>query len=130
MKPSLRRALGVVLGSSVVALVLLSAGIAALLVWGLPELIGTVSIDGEVIRVSDRAQTGLWLIATAVALAALLLVAVAVPAAIALGLLATTLGLVVALSPLLVAGALGVWLWRRSAAAPGPATMASPPPPR
>ena len=117
------------LGTSLVALLMLSAAIAALIVWGLPELIGLISIDGQVISVGVDAHAGHWLIVTAAVLVALLVAAVAIPASIVLALIAAAVSVIVAVSPLLLVAVLGVWLWRRSAAVPA-ATISSPTTPR
>jgi hypothetical protein len=93
-----------------------------------------VVIDGDEVWTVDPAVLGLepWMVALGL-LAALLAVIVVVPVALAIAFAALAIGLVfglgvpllvgllvtaVALSPLLLLVALGVWLWRRSAAAP------------
>jgi hypothetical protein len=129
MNTPLRRALRIVLGTSLVALLMLSAAIAALLVWGLPELIGLVSIDGQVLTLGVEPNAGHWLIVTAAVLVALLVAAVAIPASIVLALIATAVSVIVAVSPLLLVAVLGVWLWRRSATVPA-ATISSATTPR
>ena len=121
MNPSLRRTLRVALGLMLLAILLVSASIAAFLVWGLPELLGTITIDDQVLAAPGGAHVGHWLIATAGVLIAALTVLLIVPVAIVLGVLAAAIGLAAALSPLLLAGVLAVWLWRRSAARPAQA---------
>jgi hypothetical protein len=96
-----------------------------------------VVIDGDEVWTLDPALLGLepWMVAVGV-LAALLVVIVVVPVALAIAFAALAIGLVfglgvpllvgllvtaVALSPLLLLVALGVWLWRRSSNTPPPA---------
>ena len=113
----LSRTLRVTLGLMLLAILLVSASIAAFLVWGLPELLGTITINDHVITVPG-AHAGHWLLATAGILIAALTVLLVVPIAILLGVLSAAIGLAAALSPLLLMGVLAVWLWRRSAVPP------------
>jgi hypothetical protein len=108
---------------------------AAYLVFELPNGLGTLTVNGEVIDLHG-AHAGHWVVATCAVLAAMLVALVVVPAAVLLGiglpallaagalgagLLLAGIALAAALSPLLLLAALGVWLWKR---AKRPATMA------
>jgi hypothetical protein len=115
MNPGPGRTLRVLLGLMLLVILLVSASIAAFLVWGLPELLGIITIDDHVLAAPGNAHAGHWLLATAGVLIAALTVLLVVPVAIAFGVLSAAFGLVAALSPLLLVGALAVWLWRRSA---------------
>jgi hypothetical protein len=101
--------------------VLIAAAIAAWLLWGLPQEIGTVSINGKVLEIDPHA--GHWVLATigillvglivmavvaTVAVLALIVPLVVVP----LGVAVAALGVGLVLSPLLL---LIWWLWKRRA---------------
>jgi hypothetical protein len=109
---------------------LVSAASAAFLLWGLPELIGTITINGQEIAMEGHADAGHWLLATLGILVCLLALLTLVPLVIVLFMLAITIAFALAISPLLLVAAFALWVWRRSAARPGGANMpptASPP---
>ena len=100
--------------------ILTAMAVAAFLLWGLPQEIGPITINGELIDLHG-AHGGHWAAATLGILVAMVVVAVVVPTVVmvavfvpllmsAMGLLigAAVLGLV--LSPVWL---LGLWLWRR-----------------
>ena len=108
------------LGSVAVVALLVCMLIAAYLVWGLPEELGRVTVNGEVIDLHG-AHAGHWLLATLGILLAAMIVIIVVPSvailAVILPITLTAAGLLLAaavvallLSPLLL---LGVWLWKR-----------------
>ena len=122
------------------ALLVLLVTAAALVSWtvDLEALPVHVVIDGEEVWNFDPSLLGLrpWMIVGAL-LAGLLMVVVVVPVALAVAFVALAIGLVfglgvplllgvliagVALSPLFLLIALGVWLWRKSAAPPAAPT--------
>ena len=109
-------ALGLVVTLALLAAMLLGA----YLVWGLPDEIGRVTVNGEVINLHG-AHAGHWLLASLIVLVALMVAIVVVPAfallalvvpvtLVAFGLVtgAALVGLL--LSPLI---AFGWWLWKR-----------------
>jgi hypothetical protein len=118
MNPILRRTLWVAFWLALLVVVLVSAAAAAFLVWGLPELFGTITVNEQVILAPGSADAGHWLLATAGVLAAALALLLVVPVVLVLSLAAAAIALVASLSPLLLVGALAVWLWRRSARKP------------
>lgn len=99
----------------------LAALVAALLVWALPQIVGSITVNGQTIELT-QAHAGHWLMATAVVLVAMMVVMLVVPVALVLGLalpiFATAFAMLVVaavlalvLSPLLLVG----WLiWRSS----------------
>ena len=109
----------------IAALVLLLAmGIAAFLLWGLPQAVGSVTVNGQVVDLHG-AHAGHWALATLGVLLVMLVLAVVLPLVAIIGLtvplLATTLGLLVGaaaialvLSPLLLVW----WLSKRNAKPP------------
>ncbi len=111
---------------AITALVLLLAmGIAAFLLWGLPEAVGTLTINGRVVDLHG-ANAGHWAMATLGVLLVMLVLAVVLPLVAIIGLtvplMAATLGLLVGaaaialvLSPLLL---LLWWLSKRNAKPP------------
>ena len=120
----MRKAAWFVLASAMLLAVLAAMGVAAFLVWGLPQEIGQVTVNGHVLDLHG-AHAGHWLLATLGVLLALTVILVVVPtvallamivplslAAIGLTVAALAVGLV--LSPLLL---LAWWLWKRSAKA-------------
>ena len=120
----MRKAAWFVLASAMLLAVLAAMGVAAFLVWGLPQEIGRVTVNGHVLDLHG-AHAGHWLLATLGVLLALTVILVVVPtvallamivplslAAIGLTVAALAVGLV--LSPLLL---LAWWLWKRSAKA-------------
>ena len=120
----MRKAAWLVLASAMLLAVLAAMGVAAFLVWGLPQEIGQVTVNGHVLDLHG-AHAGHWLLATLGVLLALTVILVVVPtvallvmivplslAAIGLTVAALAVGLV--LSPLLL---LAWWLWKRSAKA-------------
>jgi len=121
----MRRAAWIVFAGVMLLAVLAAMGIAAFLVWGLPQEIGQVTVNGKVLDLHG-AHAGHWLLATLGVLLALTIVLLVVPTLALLALVVpvtlATLGLTVAalavglvLSPLLL---LAWWLWKRSARAP------------
>jgi hypothetical protein len=124
----MRRAAWLVLASVLLVGVLVAMGIAAFLVWGLPQEVGQITVNGRVLDLHG-AHAGHWLLATLGVLLALTIVLLLVPTlallALVVPLTLTAFGLTVAalavgllLSPLLL---LAWWLWKRK---PGPPTMA------
>ena len=115
------RKLGLIVLCSVALVALLvSMLIAAYLVWGLPEELGRVTVNGEVIDLHG-AHAGHWMLATLGILLAAMIVIVIVPSVAILAVIVpitlTAAGLLLAavvvallLSPLLL---LGTWLWKR-----------------
>lgn len=113
--------LGIVLLCGVALLaVMIAMVIAAYLMWGLPQELGQVTVNGEVIDLHG-AHAGHWALATLGILLAAMIVMVVVPSvavlAIVVPITLTAAGLLLAaavvallLSPLLL---LGLWLWRR-----------------
>ena len=110
----------VLLGVAAVA-VLTAMAIAAWLLWGLPQEIGHISIDGKTLHLPD-ANAVHWVLATLGILLAAAIVLVVVPTVAVLALILpivfAALGLAVAalaigllLSPLIL---LVWWLWKRS----------------
>ena len=111
---------------AIAAMVLLLAmGIAAFLLWGLPQVVGTVTINGLPIDLHG-AHAGHWALATLGVLVAILVLAVVLPLVAAIGLtvplVTAALGLLVGaaaialvLSPLWL---LVWWLVKRSARPP------------
>ena len=108
------------LGSVVVVALLVSMLIAAYLVWGLPEELGRVTVNGKVIDLHG-AHAGHWALATLGILLAAMIVIIVVPSVAILAVIVpitlTAAGLLLAaavvallLSPLLL---LGVWVWKR-----------------
>ena len=94
---------------------------AAYLVFELPQEIGKVTVNGQVLNLHG-AHAGHWLLASLIVLVALIVVMVAVPAVAllalvvpvtlaAFGLAAGALVVGLLLSPLIM---LGWWLWKRS----------------
>ncbi|HET9823106.1 MAG TPA: hypothetical protein VFQ16_14895 [Burkholderiaceae bacterium] len=102
-------------------LVALALVLGALIVWVLPQHVGSVVIDGEPI-VLGPAHAGHWLLASLAILLASAVVLVVVPLVAAAALLAPLLGVAIAALivaavfavPLLPLALLGWWLWRRS----------------
>ena len=101
--------------------VLVAMALAAYLLWGLPQDIGTVTVNGHVVDWSG-ANAGHWLLATLGILLVVVIVVVVVPlvvvavfivpiAVTAIGLLLAAVALGLVLSPLWL---LLWWLWRRS----------------
>jgi hypothetical protein len=124
----MKKAAWFVLAGVLLLAVLAAMGIAALLVWALPQEIGQVTVNGKVLDLHG-AHAGHWLLATLGVLLALTIVLLLVPTlallALVVPLTLTAFGLTVAalavgllLSPLLL---LAWWLWKRK---PGPPTMA------
>jgi len=118
----------IVLAGLLLLAVLTAMGIAAFLVWGLPQEVGQVTVNGKVLDLHG-AHAGHWLLATLGVLLALTIVLLVVPTlallALVVPLTLTAFGLTVAalafglvLSPLLL---LAWWLWKRK---PEPPTMA------
>ncbi len=115
------RKLGLIALCSVALVALLvSMLIAAYLVWGLPEELGRVTVNGELIDLHG-AHAGHWMLATLGILLAAMIVIVIVPSVAILAVIVpitlTAAGLLLAavvvallLSPLLL---LGAWLWKR-----------------
>lgn len=113
-------------GLSAVLLVTVMAA-AAVLVFVLPQEIGTLTVNGEVIELHG-ADAGHWAIATAGLLAAAIAALLVVPLALLLGIglpallvclafvactLVAGVTLAALLSPLLLLVAAGWWLWKR-----------------
>ena len=124
----MRKAAWFALASVMLLAVLAAMGVAAFLVWGLPQEVGQVTVNGHVLDLHG-AHAGHWLLATLGVLLALTIVLLVVPtlallalvvpltlAALGLAVAALAVGLV--LSPLLL---LVWWLWKRK---PEPSTMA------
>ena len=119
------RKLTLLFALGIAALVLLLAmGIAAFLLWGLPQAVGSVTVNGQVVDLHG-AHAGHWALATLGVLLVMLVLAVVLPLVAIIGLtvplLATTLGLLVGaagialvLSPLLLVW----WLSKRNAKPP------------
>lgn len=110
-----------ILATVAVLAVVMAMGVAAYLLWGLPQEIGTVTVNGKVVDLHG-AHAGHWVLATLGILLAALVIVVVVPlvAVIALiapvtiaaiGLLLAALAVALVLSPLLL---LIWWLWKRS----------------
>ena len=108
----------------VVPAVLLAMAVAAYLLWGLPQEIGTVTVNGHVVDWSG-AHAGHWLLATLGILLAVVIVLIVVPlvavavfivplAVTAIGLLLAVVAIGLLLSPLLL---LVCWLRKRGARA-------------
>ena len=106
--------------SLAVPAVLVAMALAAYLLWGLPQDIGTVTVNGHVVDWSG-AHAGHWLLATLGILLAVVIVAIVVPlvavavfivplAVTALGLLLAVVAIGLLLSPLLL---LVWWLRKR-----------------
>jgi hypothetical protein len=117
----MKKALWIVAAAVALLVVLAAMGIAAFLLWGLPDAIGTVTVNGEVLDLHG-AHAGHWLLATLGVLLALLVLLVIVPTllllALAVPLTLAGFGLVTAalvvglvLSPLWL---LIWWLWKRN----------------
>lgn len=117
----MKKALWIVAAAVALLVVLAAMGIAAFLLWGLPDAIGTVTINGEVLDLHG-AHAGHWLLATLGVLLALLVLLVIVPTllllALAVPLTLAGFGLVMAalvvgllLTPLWL---LIWWLWKRN----------------
>ena len=117
----MRRAAWLLLIGAVVLVTLTAMAVAAFLVWGLPQELGTVTINGETIDLRG-AHAGHWAIATLGILLATAIVMLVVPLVMvialvapllvaALGMLLGAVAVGLVLSPLLL---LGVWLWSRS----------------
>ncbi|MES2956787.1 MAG: hypothetical protein V4792_01305 [Pseudomonadota bacterium] len=117
----MKRAASIVLACVMLLGVMTAMGVAAYLVWGLPQDLGRVTINGEVLNLHG-AHAGHWLLATLAILLALTIILVVVPtvallalivpftlAAVGLTVAALAVGLV--LSPLLL---LVWWIWKRS----------------
>ena len=110
----------------IAALVLLLAmGIAAFLLWGLPQAVGSFTVNGQVVDLHG-AHAGHWALATLGVLLVMLVLAVVLPLVAVIGLtvplMVATLGLLVGaaaialvLSPLLL---LAWWLYKRNATPP------------
>ena len=109
-----------VLCSVALMALLIAMAIAAYLVWDLPQELGRVTVNGEVINLHG-AHAGHWVLATLGFLLAAMIVMVVVPSAAVLAVIVpitlTAAGLLLAaavvallLSPLLL---LGAWLWKR-----------------
>ena len=109
-----------VLCGVVLVALLVSMLIAAYLVWGLPEELGRVTVNGEVIDLHG-AHAGHWMLATLGLLLAAMIVVVVVPSVAVLAVIVpitlTAAGLLLAavvvallLSPLVW---MGFWLWKR-----------------
>lgn len=103
----------------------LAMGIAAFLLWGLPQAVGTVTINGVPIDLHG-AHAGHWAIATLGVLLVMLILAVVLPlvavislavplVVAALGLLVGTAAVALVLSPLIL---LVWWLYKRQAKPP------------
>lgn len=111
---------------AIAAMVLLLAmAVAAFLLWGLPELVGSVTINGRPLDLHG-AHAGHWALATAAVLMVMLVLAVVLPLMAVIGLVVplvmATLGLLlgaaaisVVLSPVLL---LAWWLYKRNREAP------------
>ena len=110
----------IALAGFVAAAVLIAAAFAAWLLWGLPQEIGSVSINGKVLEMEPHA--GHWVLATmAVLLAGLIVLLVVATIAllvlivpvmiVPLGLAVAALGLGIVMSPLML---LIWWLWKRA----------------
>ena len=110
----------IVLGIVVVLALVAAMLIGAYLVWGLPDELGRVTVNGELINLRG-AHAGHWLLASLIVLVALMVAIVVVPAVALLAFIvpvtlaafglatgAVLVGLL--LSPLI---ALGWWLWQR-----------------
>jgi len=109
----------VLCGVALMAL-LIAMAIAAYLLWGLPQELGRVTVNGEVIDLHG-AHAGHWVLATLGILLAAMIVIVVVPSAAVLAvsvpIMITAAGVLLAaavvallLSPLLL---LALWLWKR-----------------
>jgi hypothetical protein len=119
------------IASAGIALVALSLVLGALIVWVLPQHVGSLVIDGESIALGPG-HAGHWLLASLVILLASIVLMVVVPLVATAALLAPFLGL--ALAAVIVAGVFAVpllplvllawWIWRRSRRRASAATMA------
>ena len=111
---------------AIAAMVLLLAmGVAAFVLWGLPQAVGTVTVNGVPVDLHG-AHAGHWALATLGVLLAMLVLAVVLPLVVvlslaapllvaALGLLAGVVVIAVVLSPLWL---LVWWLVKRNASPP------------
>ena len=111
---------------AIAAMVLLLAmGVAAFVLWGLPQAVGTVTVNGVPVDLHG-AHAGHWALATLGVLLAMLVLAVVLPLVVvlglaaplvvaALGLLAGVVVVAVVLSPLWL---LVWWLVKRNASPP------------
>ena len=118
--------LTLIIALAIAALVLLLAmGVAAFLLWGLPQAVGTVTVNGTPVDLHG-AHAGHWALATLGVLLVMLVLAVVLPLVVvvslaaplvvaALGLLAGVMVVAVALSPLWL---LVWWLVKRNASPP------------
>ena len=103
----MKKAALIVLAGAILLAVLVAMAVAAYLLWGLPQEIGTVTVNGKVIDWSG-AHAGHWALATLGILLAVVIVAVVVPlAAVAVFIVPLTM---TALGLLLAAVALGLVL--------------------
>ena len=119
----MRRLVWFALAAFLTLSVLIAATVAAWLLWGLPQEIGTVSINGQVLEIDPHA--GHWVLATiGILLAGLIVMAVVATVAVLalivplvvvpLGVAVAALGVGLVLSPLIL---LVWWLWKRKAKA-------------
>jgi hypothetical protein len=116
----MRRALGWTIGAALLVAALLSLAIGAVLVFELPQHIGSISIDGREYAIHDL-TSGHWLVASAGVFAALLVLLVAIPLVLVIALLAPVLAIGAVAVPTLAMAALVValfvwplvWLVRR-----------------
>jgi hypothetical protein len=115
----MKRGLWIVCGVLTLAAVLAAMAGAALLLWVLPQELGTVTVDGRVLDLQS-AHVGHWLLATMGLLLAMVMVMVVVPTVLLLvlavpltlavfGLGVALLACMLVLSPL---GLLVWWLWK------------------
>jgi hypothetical protein len=116
----MRRALGWTLGVTLVIAVLLSLLIGAVLVFELPQHVGSISIDGREFAIHDLTG-GHWLVASLGVLVALLVILMLIPVVLVVALLAPLLTIGAVAIPTLALAALMVvvfvwpivWLVRR-----------------
>ncbi len=111
----------IVLGGVLLLTLLAAMLFGAYLVFGLPDDLGRVTINGQVLNLHG-AHAGHWLLASLIVFVGLLVLMVVVPAVLllalivpltlaALGMLAGAVLTGLVLSPLIL---LGWWLWKRS----------------
>jgi hypothetical protein len=123
----MRRALGWTVGVVLLLAALLSLLIGAVLVFELPQHVGSISIDGHDYAIHDL-TSGHWLVASAGVFVAMVVILVLIPVVLLIALLAPLLAISAVAIPTLAIAALVVavfvwpivWLVRRLSSSPSP----------
>jgi hypothetical protein len=107
-----RRVLGWTIGAVIVFAALISLLIGAVLVFELPQHIGSISIDGREYAIGDLTG-GHWLVASAGVFVALLVILILIPVVLLIAMLAPLLAIGAVAIPTLAIAALvvGVFVW-------------------